>query len=65
MTSDGPRKIINLILEIFMPCELDSQKSKIHQRFAYDCQFKLNLESSLDIKLNWHQRKIQKNTQFN
>ena len=65
MTSEGPRKIKNLILEIFMPSELDSYKYKILQRVAEDCPVKLNLESSVDIKLNWHQTKIQKKNQFN
>ncbi len=65
MTSEGPRKIKNLILEIFMPSELDSYKYKILQRVAKDCPVKLNLESSVDIKLNWHQTKIQKKNQFN
>ena len=65
MTSEGPRKIKNLILEIFMPSELDSYKYKILQRVAEDCPVKLNLESSVDIKLNWHQTKIQKKSQSN
>ena len=32
MTSEGPRKIKTLILEIFMPSELDSEKYKILQK---------------------------------
>tara|TARA_B100001113_G_scaffold284691_1_gene239930 strand:+ start:265 stop:507 length:243 start_codon:yes stop_codon:yes gene_type:complete len=58
MTSEGPRKIKSLGLEIFMPSELDSQKYKILQRTAEGCPVKLNLEESIDIKLNWHQTKI-------
>ena len=58
MTSEGPRKIKTLELEIFMPFELDSEKYKILQRTAEDCPVKLNLENSVDIKLNWHQIKI-------
>ena len=58
MTSEGPRKIKTLALEIFMPFELDYQKYKILQRTAEDCPVKLNLEDSVDIKLNWHQTKI-------
>ena len=54
MTTEGPRKIKTLVLEIYMPSEIDSQKYKILQRTAEDCPVKLNLESSLDIKLNWH-----------
>ena len=54
MTSDGPRKIKTLILEIFMPSDLDSQKYKILQSIAESCPVKLNLETSLEIKFNWH-----------
>ena len=41
-----------------MPSDLDSQKYKVLQRIAADCPVKLNLENSVDIKLNWHQTKI-------
>ena len=58
MTTEGPREIKNLVLEIYMPSEIDSQKYQILQRTAEDCPVKLNLESSVDIKLNWHQTKI-------
>ena len=58
MTKEGPRKIKNLVLEIYMPSGLDPQKYKILQRVAEDCPVKLNLEESVDIKLNWHQTKI-------
>ena len=58
MTTDGPRKIKTLVLEIYMPSEIDSQKYKIFQRTAHDCPVKLNLEGSMDIKLNWHQTKF-------
>ena len=58
MTSDGHRKIKTLTLEIFMPSELDSEKYKILQRTAEECPVKLNLEDSVNIKLNWQQTKI-------
>ena len=58
MTSAGPRKIKTLILDIFMPAKLDSEKYKILQRTAEECPVKLNLENSLDIKLNWHQKRF-------
>jgi len=60
MTSEGPRQIKTLVLEIFMPSELDYKKYKILQRTAEDCPVKLNLEDSVDIKLNWHKTKIYK-----
>ena len=60
MTSNGPRKIKTLALEIFMPSELDSEKYKILQRTAEDCPVKLNLEGSVDIQLHWHHEKISK-----
>ena len=54
MTSEAPRKIKTLALEIFMPPELDSERYKLLQRSAEECPVKLNLEDSVDIKLNWH-----------
>ena len=58
MTIEGPRKIKSLLLEIFMPSELDSQKYKILQRIVEDCPVKLNLKDSVDIHLNWHKINI-------
>ena len=58
MTSEGPRQIKTLELQIFMPSEIDTERYKILQRTAEDCPVKLNLERSVDIKLNWHQTKI-------
>ena len=58
MTKDGPRKIKELVLEIYISSEIDSQKYKILKTTAETCPVKLNLESSIDIKLNWHQIKI-------
>ena len=57
MTSEGPRKIKTLLLEIFMPSELEAKKYKILQNAASNCPVKLNLEASMDIKFNWHQVK--------
>ena len=54
MTAEGPRKIKNLVLEIYMPSEIDPHKYKILQSTAEDCPVKLNLEGSVDIKMNWH-----------
>ncbi len=54
MTSEGARKIKTLVLEIFMPSDLDSQKYNILQNTAEDCPVKLNLECSIDIKLKWN-----------
>ena len=56
MTSEGPRKIKTLVLEIFMPSDLDSKKYKILQKTADDCPVKLNLECSIDIKLKWNKK---------
>ena len=58
MTTEGPRKIKTLVLEIYMPSEIDSKMYEILQRTAEDCPVKLNLEGSVDIKLNWHKTKI-------
>ena len=59
MTSEGPRQIKTLAIEIFMPDELDTEKYKILQRIAEECPVKLNLERSVDIELNWHQTKLE------
>ena len=55
MTVKGPRKIKSLILEIFMPLELDSNRFEVLQTIAEECPVKLNLESSIDIDMHWHQ----------
>ena len=55
MTSEDPRKIKSLILEIFMPPGLDSYKYKVLKSTAEDCPVKLNLEDSVDIEMNWNQ----------
>ena len=55
MTSTGPRKIKSLVLEIFMPNKLHSQRFKVLKKTAEDCPVKLNLEDSVHIQLNWHQ----------
>tara|TARA_Y100001968_G_scaffold14299_1_gene11592 strand:+ start:266 stop:673 length:408 start_codon:yes stop_codon:yes gene_type:complete len=54
MTTNGPRKIKLLILEIFMPCELDAHKLKVLQSVSQECPVKINLEESIDIQFNWH-----------
>ena len=58
MTSEAPRKIKNLNLEIFMPHVLDKNKYKILQSVAEDCPVKLNLEGYMEINMNWHQEKV-------
>ncbi len=57
MTSEGPRKIKSLILDIFMPPELDFEKYNILKKISEDCPVKLNLEECIDIYLNWYQEK--------
>ena len=41
-----------------MPSELDSYKYNVLQNIAEECPVKLNLEKSLEIELNWHQKNI-------
>ena len=55
MTLEGPSKIKSLILEIFIPSDIDSHRFKVLQNIAEECPVKLNLEDSGDIELNWHQ----------
>ncbi len=54
MTTEGPRKIKTLVLEIYMPSGIDDKKYRTFQKIADDCPVKLNLEGSVEIKLNWH-----------
>ncbi len=58
MTTEGPRKIKSLCLDIFMPSAIDSNKIKVLKSIAEECPVKLNLEKSVDIELAWHQNKI-------
>ena len=57
MTSEGPRKIKSLVLEIFMQSELDAQKYEFLQRIAQDFPVMINLQASINIHLNWHKEK--------
>ena len=43
MTTEWPRKIKTLVVEIFIPFEIDSQKYKILQITVEDCPVNLNL----------------------
>ncbi len=54
MTSEEPRKVKSIVLEIFMQSELDSQKNKVLQSITEKYSFKLNLEVSIYIHMNWH-----------
>tara|TARA_Y100001968_G_C18925924_1_gene511999 strand:+ start:360 stop:536 length:177 start_codon:yes stop_codon:yes gene_type:complete len=58
MTAEGPRKIRKLILEIFMPIDLEANKYKIPQRSAELIPVKHNLEDCVEIKMNWNQEKF-------
>ena len=55
MNSKDPMKIKSLVLEIFMPYQLDSYRFKVLQSINEEYPVKLNLEDSIDIQLNWHQ----------
>ena len=58
MTSKGHRKIKSLVVDIFMPHELDSHRLKVLKNTSEDCPVKLNLDESIDIELNWHKEKV-------
>ena len=47
--SEGPRQIKSLVLEIYMPFDLDYEKHEILKKVAKDCPVKLSLEKSIDI----------------
>ncbi len=41
-----------------MPNELDTHKLKVLQMVSHECPVKINLEDSIDIRLNWHNEKF-------
>ena len=49
MNSKDPMKIKSLVLEIFMPYQLDSYRFKVLQSINEEYPVKLNLEDSIDI----------------
>ena len=53
MTSKGSRKIKSLFVEIFMPSNLNSHQYSVLQSISEECPVKLNLEDSIEIKINW------------
>ena len=53
MTSEGPRKIKAIELQIAMPSDLSPKQLKVLQGATEDCPVLRNLEGSMEIIVNW------------
>ena len=53
MTSEGPRRIKSIALQIAMPADLSPQQLKVLQSATKDCPVLRNLEGSMEIIVNW------------
>ena len=54
MTSEGSRKIQSLVLEIFVPSELDSKQYQVLKRSTQKYPVNINLENLIGINLTRH-----------
>ena len=53
MTSEGPRKIACLKVDVHLPQHCSPDQRRLLMRMAEDCPVKRNLEGALTIELNW------------
>ncbi|WP_392350570.1 OsmC family protein [Parasynechococcus sp.] len=53
MTTHPPRRIETLRVDITLPTNLTKEQRKLLQRVAQDCPVKRNLDSTINIELNW------------
>ena len=60
MTTQAPRKIESLSLQIQIPSDLKPDQLKVLQKATKDCPVLRNLNDSLKIKVNWSQVKTSK-----
>jgi len=65
MTTQGPRKIGSLLLQIDMPPNLGADQLKVLQQATKDCPVLRNLNDSIKIKVKWNQSKKGKKTSLN
>ena len=65
MTTQGPRKIGSLLLQIDMPPNLGADQLKVLQKATKDCPVLRNLNDSIKIKVKWNQLKQKKKTSLN
>tara|TARA_Y100001968_G_C19384886_1_gene732332 strand:+ start:359 stop:1237 length:879 start_codon:yes stop_codon:yes gene_type:complete len=57
MTSEGPRKIKAIALQIAMPADLSPEQLKVLQGATRDCPVLRNLEGSINVIVNWTSKK--------
>ena len=57
MTSEGPRRIKSIALQIAMPADLSAEQLKVLQAATKDCPVLRNLEGSMEIIVNWKRTK--------
>ena len=55
MTTQAPRKIESLLLQIDMPPDLTSEQLEVLQKATKDCPVLRNLYDSIKIKVKWNQ----------
>ena len=65
MTTQGPRKIESLSLQIEMPADLKEDQLKVLQKATRDCPVLRNLNDSIQIKVKWNQAQKKTNTTLN
>ena len=60
MSKNKERKIENLIIDIYISEDLPKEKLDFIQRASKDCPVTRNLSDSLNLKINWHKKKLTK-----
>ena len=60
MTTQGPRKIRSLLLQIDMPPNLGADQLKVLKKITKVCPVLRNLNDSIKIKVKWNQSKNEK-----
>ena len=58
MTKNKERKIEQLIIDIYIPDDLEKEKLVFIKNASKDCPVTRNLSKSLNIQINWHIQKF-------
>ena len=65
MTTQGPRKIESLSLQIEMPADINPDQLKALKKATKDCPVLRNLNNSIQIKVKWNQAQKKQKTSLN
>ena len=65
MTTQGPRKIESLSLQIELPADIKPDQLKALKKATKDCPVLRNLNDSIQINVKWNQAQKKKNTTLN